>query len=99
MKLSFIILAALLVGCMKPIPPQPPAAIVVTVQPIHDLPKVKGVVVVEDTPVDPPLHTWLTQEDIDKMAAQRLQDAMETAIKKDSCMCHPGDPLCSCLDD
>lgn len=73
----------------------------VTVRPIHDQPKVMGTVVddnpYEDDKDEKPVSTWTSKTEADELAMKRLQDAIRDAVKRDSCKCMPGDPLCSCL--
>jgi hypothetical protein len=58
------------------------------------MPKVQGEMVEE---VKEPIHTWLTKEDMDRMAAESLHRAMEEAVRNDPCKCASGDPLCPCI--
>ncbi len=78
----------------------------VTVRPIHDPPKVVGTTI-PSAPIESD-NPYETEEDrkaeaeAKEEANRRLHEAMKEAVKKDlskkdSCMCSPGDPLCSCL--
>ena len=49
-----------------------------------------------NNPYDLPPEPQLTAEE-KKDAQDRLMKAIKEAVKKDSCKCMPGDPLCSCL--
>jgi hypothetical protein len=46
---------------------------------------------------EPVIHTWLTKEDLERMAADNLRKAMEEAVRNDPCKCANGDPLCACI--
>jgi hypothetical protein len=84
-----IVLASMLalVGCLKPIPPEPPKPVVIII-----LPPTKGEIVsVEILPdPEPPVHTWMTGDEIPKA------DAGPEGV--DECGCLSGDPLCSCIN-
>lgn len=78
----------------------------VTVRPIHDPPKVVGTTIPSaPTESDNPYETEedrRAEAEAKEEANRRLHEAMKKAVekdtsKKDSCMCIPGDPLCSCL--
>ncbi len=68
---------------------KPKPAKEVSVRPIEDLPRVQGEMtgIIEES--DNPY------EEMEK--DNRLMEAIKEAVKHDSCMCRPGDPLCSCL--
>ena len=87
---------------MKPVPPEPPKPQVITIPPTPVVQKVGE----PDTSIpmtreeEPPvLETWYTDEaEIKRLQSySNLAKAIEDAVKKNRCLCMPGDPLCSCL--
>ena len=84
MKLHALLLLTL-VGCLKPIPPEPPKPVVVVI------PATKGEIVsVEILPEpEPPVHTWMTGEELQKVLDERAKAARERGEE-----CYDGDPLC-----
>lgn len=91
--MRYSLLVLFLVGCTTTQPAKPPAIEVVVVQlPIH---KTKGemveVIEVWEESNEIP-HTWMTGEEVERAKHERL-------IKEHpECDCHPGDPLCTCLE-
>lgn len=63
----------------------------VTKQPRQDLPKVQGEPQPEVVYIVPE-EAKLTPEEF-----QALSKAIAESVKGNSCMCHAGDPLCSCV--
>src|SRR5512135_2413284 len=94
---TLILLTVMMVGCVHAeshSPPEPPPATVVVVEKV---PVSHSPVVQVEEKTEPPIKTWLTEEDLNQIRAEALSRAMEEAVKKDQCLCHAGDPLCSCL--
>jgi len=89
MKQVLLTLTVCLVGCLKPIPPapEPPHVIVVA-----EIPAPVAPLVIEDEPdAGPPVHTWLTGEELQKVLDERAK------LEDSGCVCLQGDPLCDCL--
>lgn len=103
MKSILLVLSSVLVvGCMRPIPPEPPKPQVIEIPPQPpiqkvDEPKVVMPEVEEEVPA--PTETWSTPEAESKRLqnAETLQKAIEEAARRGDCLCAPGDPLCHCL--
>jgi len=89
MKVLLSLTLVAMMGCLKPLPPEPPRPIVVE---IRRLPPtvVKGEMIEVLPEPEPPVHTWLTGEELQKVLEER-------AKKQSDCWCSEGDPLCGCL--
>lgn len=75
-----------LVGCTHNSLPPEDYGIVVT-ETKSSAPPDAGVVV-------PPIHTWMTQDDINKLERENLDKMLESSFR---CDCQKGDPLCPCI--
>lgn len=82
----FLGLWLLMAGCLKPVPPEPLAPVVVEVR---TLPPIHGTSIEVEADAAPPIKTWLSKEEVEE---QRLKDAIEKAAQEDPCQ--KGDPLC-----
>lgn len=68
----------------------------VTRKPIQDLPKVQGQPQAEVVYIVPE-ESKLTPEEFQALS-KAIQEAVKGNADASACMCHQGDPLCSCLD-
>jgi hypothetical protein len=85
---AYLFMCMALVGCLKPIPPEPPKPIVVVIEP----PTVKVQVIEVIPDPEPPVHTWMTGEELQKVLDERHRQAVA-----DGQECDEGDPLCEVI--
>lgn len=106
MKLSLITIIILMVGCAKPIPPQPPAPIQVQVEPVMvkpEPPKPEPPAASLFTPEEEQvIHTWMTAEDIQNLHKE-ITLTIKNSHKKPAsipgvCNCDPTDRNCGCIE-
>ena len=85
MKTIVVVSMMALAGCMKPIPPEPPKPVVMVIPPPPT--EVQVIEIVPDP--EPPVHTWMTGEELQKLLDERHKQAIEAGEE-----CYEGDPLC-----
>lgn len=93
MKESFYLVLGLwllVVGCLKPLPPEPTPVMVVDIKPLPPT-KVYGEIVSVEI-IEAPIKTWLSKEEVEE---QRLQQ--EKLRKEQEDPCAKGDPLCDVI--